>query len=138
VIDINGVGAQDYDISRFIAHEDYGFETKEHDIAVIELTRNAHFSLKLRPACLWQSKEINHQSVVATGWGTDGIGRDVLKDLMKVKLDILKIGICEKRFSDEFDIFEEHQICVGVLNGDQPKDTCQGGEYQELLRGVTE
>lgn len=65
--DEDGGKAVNYNIKRFIPHENYNIFTKRNDIALIELERNVRFDKDfIRPACLQQElgKDFN-QNVTA-------------------------------------------------------------------------
>jgi secreted trypsin-like serine protease len=89
--------------------------------------RSLEANQKIRPACLWQTEEIEQTTTVATGWGSTEYGAsEASDDLMKVKLDILELEKCSFYKDIESGIvIDNKQICVGVLSGG--KDTCNGG-----------
>lgn len=64
---------------------------------------------------------IYHESIVA-GQTSDA--------MMKVTLDILDTDICVRAYDDGYIQIDQKQICSGVLKGG--RDTCQGGENNEL------
>lgn len=111
-------------------HESYDPETKLNDIAVIILTSEVSFrnAQIIRPACLWTKPTLEEKTTIASGWGYTTYGGQVSQDLMKVKLDILDIGVCQNSFDDRDDVvINNSQICAGVLAGN--RDTCQGGKF---------
>lgn len=65
----------DIDIARFIRHPKYNNVSRENDIALIELRRNAEFSDSIRPACVHQAEAIDDGKVIATGWGKVSYGQ---------------------------------------------------------------
>lgn len=58
-LELNNDEAQpaEYDIKRFIKHADYKRDSKQNDIALIELTKDVTFTNFIRPACLQQDNE---------------------------------------------------------------------------------
>lgn len=120
-------------IKRFISHEGYDYDTKQNDIALIQLKFAIGIANKnLRPACLWQKQIISDQYAIASGWGYKKYGGEISEDLMKVKLDIQNNELCVQAYSDENYVIGSNQICAGVLEG--MKDTCQGGEVLKFIR----
>lgn len=114
-------------IKKFIPHEDYDFETKQNDIALVQLKDAIRLANKdLRPACLWQGQFIPEPQLIASGWGYTAYGGEASDDLMKVKLDIMTNRFCARSYEDEGYVIGGKQICAGVLRGN--KDTCQGGQ----------
>lgn len=123
----------DVAVDTFIKHENYNRNTKQHDIALIKLAKEVPIKndLKMiRPACLWQSRQIDESGAIASGWGRTEYAGSTSDDLMKVYLDILDNQKCVKSFEDEDFLINENQICSGNLTGGH--DTCQGGK-QELF-----
>lgn len=115
----------DISIDKFISHPAYNKDTKQNDVALIRMTRQATFSRYIRPACLWQKPIIPKSEALATGWGHTEYAGTSSEDLMKVKLDILNIEHCERIYEDGGYQINRNQICAGVLAGGY--DTCQGG-----------
>lgn len=130
---------EDFDAIEFITHERYNDKTKENDIAVIKLSRKVSLNRNpdrsddantiIRPACLWQSANIDRSETIAIGWGRNESAAIKGSDkLMKVKLDLFDLTKCnylKEIVDDDLDI-NDKQICVGFMAGG--KDTCQGGE----------
>lgn len=52
----------DYDIKRFIMHDNYDYFKRTNDVAVIELVKQVMFTINIRPACL--SQEVNFKGRV--------------------------------------------------------------------------
>ena len=61
----DGAFEKDYSIDQFIKHESYTRKSRYYDIALIKLTQDVTFSKFIRPACLWQSPNINQTKAVA-------------------------------------------------------------------------
>ena len=61
----DGAMELDYTIDQFISHEKYSRKSRYYDIALIKLTQDVTFSKFIRPACLWQSPNINQTKAVA-------------------------------------------------------------------------
>lgn len=121
--------ALDIPIDSFIKHEKYDRDTKQNDIAVVKLSRTLEFKFPklIRPACLWQSSEIEGTRTIATGWGDTAYAGSGSEELLKVRLDILDKSKCVSTFEDDDEIvINDNQICAGILTGG--KDTCQGGQ----------
>lgn len=87
------------------------------------------FTKYIRPACLWQSSNVNSSKTVATGWGYTEVAGQVSDELMKVELDFIDNQRCNRFFDDDFKLdngIVDSQICAGVLDGG--RDTCNGGK----------
>lgn len=59
----------DFDIANITRPREFSFFQSYHDIAVIKLMHKVIFSDFIRPACLWDSTQLNVTSVIATGFG---------------------------------------------------------------------
>lgn len=133
VIDLAAPQAQDFLIESFIVHEKYKSRTKENDIAVIKLSRNVLFTepQKIRPACLWQTENLDQPTTIASGFGYTEYSGTISNELMKVKLDVVSNDLCKKTYEDERLVIDKRQVCAGVLSGG--RDTCQGGTISWTL-----
>lgn len=124
----------DIPIKKVIPHE--AFKNSFHDIALIELSYPVSFSKSIRPACLWQTREINITKVVAAGWGDtigDGTNQKLSDDLMKVGLELQSDENCSniwKKFGPNY-FYEEVQVCAGHSDGG--KDTCKGDSGTPIM-----
>lgn len=68
----NNDGANPIDIlvEEIIVHPDYVSTSKYNDIALIRLSNKVKFNDHIRPACLYNNKNIYSRKVTATGWGS--------------------------------------------------------------------
>lgn len=69
VSDADGADPKDFAIEELISHPKYSAKSKHNDIALVKLAGSVRFSTKIRPACLYQSPEVNQQKLTATGYG---------------------------------------------------------------------
>lgn len=91
------MGGQDFTIKEFIKHEAFDINTNKNDIAVAKLSRDVDFDRQtLRPACLWQSAQLNENKTIAIGYGYTSNSRRTTDVLLKVQLDILDNSDCVK------------------------------------------
>lgn len=131
----HGLTASDIQVEDFIRHEQYNRFLKENDIALAKLSKPISFSKFIRPACLWQERQIPEAKVVATGWGLTEFGGSTSSDLLKVQLDLVAIEKCKATFDEDDGVIDGRQICAGDLGGGH--DTCQGGEWVESFSAVS-
>lgn len=120
--------AQDYRIVRVIRHPDYKASSKYNDIALLELDRDVSFSDYIKPACLWQTSDVNYTSGIATGWGLTKDRGNPSDDLLKVQLNIILNERCNEvyqRFQALKNGIISTQFCAGNDFGEE-KDTCNG------------
>jgi hypothetical protein len=123
----DGLPGLDVDVIAFINHENYDKFSKQNDIALVKLAREVEFSSLIRPACLWQSSQLNSDKVTAIGWGSVASYGATSDDLMKVEINVYNNRECARQFEDnDYNIvINDNQICAGVLAGG--RDTCDGG-----------
>lgn len=134
--DIDGLKGLNFAIREFIPHENYNRLTQQNDIALAKLATEVKFTKQVRPACLWQTLEIDSNTTIATGWGQTESNIGISDELIKVELDIYDTILCERIYEDEDYLVNENNICSGVLEGG--RDTCQGdsgGPIQILTPG---
>lgn len=93
------------------------------------------FSTYIRPACLWQSNNINVTTVTATGWGLLEVAGTTSDDLQKVDLTVLENNFCDpffdtvRKYDKSIDQLRSSQMCAAAYENERltgNKDTCQG------------
>ncbi|XP_065081000.1 serine protease snake-like [Ochlerotatus camptorhynchus] len=118
----------DFDIANITPPRVYSFLQSYHDIALIKLRRKVIFSDFIRPACLWDSAQLNATSVIATGFGHTMFASGTMSNtLRKVQLNALDRSKCQEVYSMDRKFSQgviEHQLCYGSKEGG--RDTCQG------------
>lgn len=102
--------AIDYKVDDMIRHPNYKLKKKYYDIALIRLATEVAFSKYIRPACLWQSANVNSTKSVAIGFGTTGYMEEKTGVLLKVGLDVINNQEC----SDYHD--SEDSLDQGIVN----------------------
>lgn len=130
-------GAQpvEYDIKTFIKHANFKRDSKENDIALIELRKDVEFTKFIRPACLQQDNNFANPLVAVnisffkimnlnadqillilqTGWGQIATyNRETSKELLKVSLNKVDMASCND--THDGDLFET-QFCAGGKAG---------------------
>uniref|UniRef100_A0A1B0CS99 Putative serine protease snake-like zootermopsis nevadensis n=1 Tax=Lutzomyia longipalpis TaxID=7200 RepID=A0A1B0CS99_LUTLO len=118
---------QQINIREIIRHPEYRSSSKYNDIAVIKLEKRPKLGKFVRPACLWQTQNINYTKTVATGWGQIDFSGPKSDTLQKVTLDIIPNYECSPLFEINRKLqrgIVDTQMCAGYLDGG--KDTCQG------------
>lgn len=131
--DNDGADPQDYTISRIVKHPQFKSSAKYYDIALIQVSNRIRMSEFTRPACLWQSYDINYPSVTATGWGLVKDRGVASTNLLKVSLKVISNEQCSpvyNRYSSLRQGIVESQMCAG--DDSEEKDTCQGDSGQYL------
>ncbi|KAJ8965359.1 hypothetical protein NQ314_004199 [Rhamnusium bicolor] len=121
--------SEDYNIIRKIPHPKYNAGEQYNDIALLQLDRPVKFSESIQPICLYSSKNIAQETLIATGWGKNESAGDVSPELQKVDLEYFPNNNCQQIYSiiSQQDlprgIDGKTHICAGSRT--QPKDTCQ-------------
>ena len=120
---------KDYNVERFINHNDYSPSRRIHDIALIKLTRDVEISTKVRPACLHQKPEIKlmGNTVIAIGFGNTGYADDQSQILLKVALSVINPNSCKKWVNTRL---LTTQLCI---QGAGDADTCSGELFSHTL-----
>uniref|UniRef100_A0A1Q3FBM8 Putative trypsin-like serine protease n=1 Tax=Culex tarsalis TaxID=7177 RepID=A0A1Q3FBM8_CULTA len=124
--DVDGANPRDFQIEEFIKHPQYMSRSKYNDIALVRLAAPVQINNRIRPACLYQSAEIQQQKLIATGYGAmENFGSNA-NTLMKVVLEQYSQEACQAAYKNEgrFGGIIESQFCAGYEDGG--RDTCQG------------
>lgn len=117
----------DYEVEKFIRHDDYDSTTFYNDIALIKLKSNVNFSKNVRPACLHQKnyEDLTFMNAVAIGFGNTGYDEDPSEILLKVNLTMLNPSKC-KEVNEDREL--RSQLCVkgNLTESGSFGDACQG------------
>ncbi|CAG9832380.1 unnamed protein product [Diabrotica balteata] len=107
---------QDIDVRRTRIHESYDQLGKHGDLALVELRRNATFSDRVKPACLYW-KHDDPLGLLVTGWGKTSVynedDRSII--LQKAKLVPVSVTSCNNTYSTRslgIQTIENTQICA--------------------------
>lgn len=125
--DDDGTEIQDFYIEQIIRHPLYKASSKYNDIALFKLHRNAAISDFVKPACLWQSFNVNYTTAIATGFGLTRDHGQKSDDLLKVSLNLIDNQRCNiyfPKFRALKDGIVNTQLCAG--SDSEEKDTCNG------------
>uniref|UniRef100_A0A182N6C5 Peptidase S1 domain-containing protein n=1 Tax=Anopheles dirus TaxID=7168 RepID=A0A182N6C5_9DIPT len=118
----------DVDIADHRKHPDYTKKSRYNDIALVKLRYAVRFTLKIRPACLWEAENSIGDQFVATGFGyNDSFSGAQSTVMMKVQLEEFPADDCARYFkgSRGFPMgIHEGQLCIGSKEGG--RDTCRG------------
>lgn len=123
----DGAEAQDFGIEKIIRNPDYRTSTKYNDIALFKLDQRIIATDFVRPACLWQTFNINYESAIATGWGLIKDRGLPSEELLKVSLKLITNERCDslyERFNALRNGIVKSQLCAG--DDYEEKDTCNG------------
>ncbi|KAM8711065.1 hypothetical protein ACLKA7_000232 [Drosophila subpalustris] len=116
---------QDFKVVNYVVHPSYDDDEDgayKHDIAIIELDRNATINEYVAPACLPPSSGNDNQQLTAAGWGFTEDAGHKSSHLLKVTLERFDDDLCIARLS--LDIDTRTQLCAGTFRGHG--DTCNG------------
>ncbi|KAF5272857.1 hypothetical protein FQR65_LT00453 [Abscondita terminalis] len=131
----DGAEYSEYEIQDIKIHEQYRPPTHYHDIALLKTSIEVRFTNFIRPACLWNKFEIDHNVSIATGWGKTGYLDKQSDKLLKVALNIFENSVCAKTYATDSlrlpNGILPNMMCAGELAGG--KDTCQGDSGGPLI-----
>lgn len=126
-VDEDGGSVQDFGIQSIIRHPEYKASSKYFDIALFRLDRRVYITDKVRPACLWQTYNIEYASAIATGWGLTRDRGQSSNELLKVSLKLITNQYCDglfQRFNALKSGIIDSQVCAG--DDVEERDTCNG------------
>lgn len=125
--DDDGARVQDFGIQNIIRHPEYKGASKYFDIALFRLDRRVYVTDEVRPACLWQTHDIEYASAIATGWGLTRDRGQPSNELLKVSLKLITNQRCDglfQRFNALKSGVVDSQLCAG--DDVEERDTCNG------------
>lgn len=122
---------QDFNIIRVISYPLYRSNKRYHDIALLELDREALITEYVAPICLWNQKKDIFTQLTATGFGETQFGSGMSPNLVKISLTRCHFGICKENYVKGSDrklphgLMEHQHFCANDKTG-KNMDTCQG------------
>lgn len=134
----DGAETQDFRIEQIIRHPDYRASSKYNDIALFKLDRNVAITEFVKPACLWQTFDVNYTSAIATGFGFTMDRGQPSDDLLKVSLHLIGNERCNG-FFQKFQAIKDGIIDTQLCAGDdvEEKDTCNGDSgYSNKIKSI--
>lgn len=138
-LNVDNEGVQDFGIQRIIRHPKYKVSSKYFDIALFRLDRRVFITDEIRPACLWQTQNIEYRSAIATGWGLTRDRGQSSNELLKVSLKLITNRQCDgyfQRFNALKDGIIDSQLCAG--DDIEERDTCNGDSGKKFLLNLCE
>ncbi|KAF5305582.1 hypothetical protein FQA39_LY01673 [Lamprigera yunnana] len=130
----------DLKISEMILNTDYDRKSGKHDIALIRLERDVHFTDYVIPICLpnaQHSDPLPNTNLIIAGWGhIESSSKSDYK--LKVEVPVKSRDVCTQKMSERGPITDD-QICVGGVDG---SGSCQSdyggpliGQFPEIING---
>lgn len=117
-------------VNKIIVHEQYWFGSADHDIAIIVLKYQLHFSKSVQPISLplQNSSLADNTTVLVSGWGTRELGNHNLpENLHAVAVQVINQDACRAAYStnpSRPNPISSNMLCAGILSIGG-KDSCQ-------------
>ncbi|XP_072262910.1 transmembrane protease serine 11D-like [Pyxicephalus adspersus] len=119
-------------VKRIIVHEAYTTETRQNDIALLELSDPVNFKQNIRTICLPQASDNfpDGSSCYVTGWGALEYDGSLSPILRQAEVKIINSNVCG---SPEMygSFIKPVMLCAGYLEG--KIDACQGDSGGPLV-----
>uniref|UniRef100_A0A1B6LCM9 Peptidase S1 domain-containing protein n=2 Tax=Graphocephala atropunctata TaxID=36148 RepID=A0A1B6LCM9_9HEMI len=107
---------------RFIPYPYYNSETRQYDIALIELVSPITYTMRVGPVCLpFMSRnwDLTGEAVTVLGWGTTEFGGPRSRVLQKANVDLIDVSNCVNSYGNNIEPYS--QLCSYRQN----VDACQ-------------
>uniref|UniRef100_A0A1B6F896 Peptidase S1 domain-containing protein n=1 Tax=Cuerna arida TaxID=1464854 RepID=A0A1B6F896_9HEMI len=107
---------------QFVPYPYYNSETRQYDIALIELVSQITYTMRVAPVCLpFMSRnwDLTGEAVTVLGWGTTDFGGPRSRVLQKGTLDLINIQNCRDSYGEIIEPYT--QLCSYRQN----VDACQ-------------
>ncbi|XP_052410119.1 prostasin-like [Carassius gibelio] len=118
-------------VMRLIIHHDYDEDSKNNDIALLQLSSTVTFSDYIKPVCLASaSSEFNAGTKTwVTGWGSLNFGSsETANILQEVQIPVVSNSVCQSAYGS---IITSNMLCAGLKEGG--KDSCLGDSGGPLV-----
>uniref|UniRef100_A0A3P9J2R2 Zgc:100868 n=1 Tax=Oryzias latipes TaxID=8090 RepID=A0A3P9J2R2_ORYLA len=120
-------------VTTVIVHPNYNSNTKDNDIALLQLSSPVTFNNYITPVCLASTNSTFYSGVNTwvTGWGTIGTGVPLPdpETLQEVQVPIVGNIQCDCNYGAGS--ITDNMLCAGLLEGG--KDSCQGDSGGPLV-----
>ncbi|XP_053696659.1 CLIP domain-containing serine protease B4-like [Sabethes cyaneus] len=131
---------QEFDLEAIIPHDGFSVRdpNKQHDIALVRLSREATFSNYIKPICIPEPGSVEPEQLysgimAASGWGkTENASFSRYK--LYTKLWAIDYSKCKSQYAEALRIqLSEGQFCAG---GNDGQDTCNGDSGGPLMKEI--
>nr|CAI5824215.1 unnamed protein product [Callosobruchus analis] len=127
--------ADDLDIKTYKIHDEYDYNTKHNDIALVEVDQKIEFSDKVRPACLYWNNDDPEDEMWIIGWGKSTIDQedDRTVVLQKARVSAVSVNECNSTYRDRTmhtRTIRASQICAIGNSSDACGQGDSGGPLQ--------
>ncbi|XP_055548524.1 CLIP domain-containing serine protease B4-like [Wyeomyia smithii] len=131
---------QEFELEAIIPHEDFSIRdlNKQHDIALVCLSRDAIFTNYVKPICIPEADSVSSEQLysgvlLASGWGkTENASSSRYK--LHTQLRAVDYMDCRAAYAKALRIeLNTGQICAGGKNS---QDTCNGDSGGPLMKEV--
>uniref|UniRef100_A0A3P9J2H9 Peptidase S1 domain-containing protein n=1 Tax=Oryzias latipes TaxID=8090 RepID=A0A3P9J2H9_ORYLA len=120
-------------VTTVIVHPNYNSNTKDNDIALLQLSSPVTFNNYITPVCLPSTNSTFYSGVNTwvTGWGNIGTGVSLPapQTLQEVQVPIVGNRQCKCNYGAGS--ITDNMVCAGLLEGG--KDSCQGDSGGPLV-----
>lgn len=113
-------------------HPQYSSNTKQNDIALVKLDREAVLGTGVGLVCLGDDSfhlpldDLSNQCLIS-GWGTLESGGNQPDKLQEVLVPLVSKSVCQNAYDD----LHDSMLCAGLKEGG--KDSCQGDSGGPLV-----
>ncbi|XP_049742122.1 transmembrane protease serine 11D [Elephas maximus indicus] len=124
---------QKISIRTILVHKNYNPETRENDIALVQLNQGVTFTKNIHKVCLPAPTQyiLPGSTAYVTGWGSQIYGGNTVPDLEQAKVYIISNNVCNAPASYNGAVLPG-MLCAGLPDGGA--DACQGDSGGPLVQ----
>ncbi|KAF7236954.1 Mannan-binding lectin serine protease 1 [Varanus komodoensis] len=104
-------------------HPSYNPANFQHDVALVELSKEARLNDYVMPVCLPDGLHPAGAMVIVSGWGKQFLQR-LPEALMEIEIPLVDHAVCTGAYAKLHKLVTEDMICAGEKQGGT--DTCSG------------
>ncbi|XP_050544572.1 venom protease-like [Daktulosphaira vitifoliae] len=137
----DGASPIDVFVERVMTHEEFNWQNKTNDIAILKLNNSISFNNFIQPICLPIMPDLRVNQFVkyiakVAGWGSTAYHGSLSTMLMEAFIPVINNSECYRSYADKNVVLDERILCTGYKTGGI--DTCYGDSGGPMVLEIEE